>query len=122
MSDQQQGKLLAEKWIPGRAARGNRHAAGTLNEGRSTDPIVTSPPIVRPCTQFTCNLHLTIVLVKLGNWRGSMGKMTRIATALLLGSSLSVVPIVSHAQGKQQNEPRQNLIREVRHQLRSEEH
>jgi hyperosmotically inducible periplasmic protein len=46
-----------------------------------------------------------------------MGKMTRIATALLLGSSLSVVPIVSHAQGKQQNEPRQNLIREVRHQL-----
>ena len=46
-----------------------------------------------------------------------MGKMTRIATALLLGSSLSVVPIVSHAQGKQQNEPRKNLIREVRHQL-----
>src|SRR6202162_6473951 len=46
-----------------------------------------------------------------------MGKITRIATALLLGSSLSVVPIVSHAQGKQQNEPRQELIREVRHQL-----
>ena len=46
-----------------------------------------------------------------------MRKTTWIATALLLGSSLSVVPFVSHAQGKQQNEPRQNLIREVRHQL-----
>jgi hyperosmotically inducible periplasmic protein len=46
-----------------------------------------------------------------------MGKITRIATALLLGSSLSFVSVVSYAQGKQQNEPRQNLIREVRHQL-----
>jgi hyperosmotically inducible protein len=46
-----------------------------------------------------------------------MRKITWIATALLLGSSLSVAPMASRAQGKQQNEPRQNLIREVRHQL-----
>jgi hyperosmotically inducible periplasmic protein len=46
-----------------------------------------------------------------------MRKTTLLASALLLGTSLAGVPIVSHAQGKQQNEPRQNLIREVRHQL-----
>jgi hyperosmotically inducible periplasmic protein len=64
-----------------------------------------------------CNLYLTIVLVKLEKLEGAMGKITRIAAALFLGSLLSFASVVSQAQGKQQNEPRQNLIREVRHQL-----
>src|ERR1700681_3315076 len=48
-----------------------------------------------------------------------MGKTTLLATVVLFGTTLSGVPIVSQAQGKQQTEPksRQNLIREVRHQL-----
>src|ERR1700674_4788505 len=48
-----------------------------------------------------------------------MKKGTFLASALLLGTGFSGVPIISHAQDKQQNEPRsrQNLIREVRHQL-----
>lgn len=50
-----------------------------------------------------------------------MGKKFALATALLLGTGLSALPVFLHAQDKkqQQNEPRsrQNLIREVRHQL-----
>jgi hyperosmotically inducible protein len=48
-----------------------------------------------------------------------MRKTTLLATVVLLGTSLIGVPIISQAQGKQQAEPksRQNLIREVRHQL-----
>ena len=48
-----------------------------------------------------------------------MRKTTLLATVVLLGTSLSGLPIISQAQGKQQTEPksRQNLIREVRHQL-----
>ena len=49
-----------------------------------------------------------------------MRKGTRIATALLMGAGLSLAPFHSYAQDKkEQNEPRsrQNLIREVRHQL-----
>jgi hyperosmotically inducible protein len=48
-----------------------------------------------------------------------MRKTTLLATVVLLGTSLVGVPIISQAQGKQQAEPksRQNLIREVRHQL-----
>ena len=48
-----------------------------------------------------------------------MRKTTVLTTALLLGTAFSGMPLVSHGQDKQQNEPRsrQNLIREVRHQL-----
>jgi hyperosmotically inducible periplasmic protein len=48
-----------------------------------------------------------------------MRKKAVLAMALLLGTALSVIPVISQAQGKQQTEPqsRQNLIREVRHQL-----
>ena len=48
-----------------------------------------------------------------------MRKTTLFATVVLLGTSLSGLPIISQAQGKQRTEPksRQNLIREVRHQL-----
>jgi hyperosmotically inducible periplasmic protein len=49
-----------------------------------------------------------------------MGKTAVLATALLLGTAFSGMPIISHAQNsKRQTEPksRQNLIREVRHQL-----
>jgi hyperosmotically inducible periplasmic protein len=48
-----------------------------------------------------------------------MRKTTLLATVVLLGTSLSGLPIISQAQGKQRTEPksRQNLIREVRHQL-----
>ena len=44
---------------------------------------------------------------------------TRLATVVLLGTSLSGLPMISQAEWKQQTEPksRQNLIREVRHQL-----
>jgi hyperosmotically inducible periplasmic protein len=49
-----------------------------------------------------------------------MSKAPVWAAALVLGAVFSAMPLISHAQGKQQqNEPksRQNLIREVRHQL-----
>jgi hyperosmotically inducible periplasmic protein len=48
-----------------------------------------------------------------------MRKTTLLASALLFGTSLAGVPIISLVQAKQQTEPksRQNLIREVRHQL-----
>jgi hyperosmotically inducible protein len=49
-----------------------------------------------------------------------MTKRAVLATALLLGTALSGMPVISRAQNnKQQTEPksRQNLIREVRHQL-----
>lgn len=48
-----------------------------------------------------------------------MRKTTRLATVVLLGTSLSGLPMISQAQGKQQTEPKslQNLIREARHQL-----
>jgi hyperosmotically inducible protein len=49
-----------------------------------------------------------------------MKKASVLATALLLGTAFSAMPMISHAQNnKQQTEPksRQNLIREVRHQL-----
>ena len=50
-----------------------------------------------------------------------MKKGTFLATALLLGTAFSGMPMISHARAHklQQNEPksRQNLIREVRHQL-----
>jgi len=48
-----------------------------------------------------------------------MRKTAVLTTALLLGTAFSGMPLVSHGQDKQQNEPRsrQNLIREVRHQL-----
>jgi len=49
-----------------------------------------------------------------------MRKASVLATALLLGTGFSAMPLISHAQSnKQQTEPksRQNLIREVRHQL-----
>jgi hyperosmotically inducible periplasmic protein len=49
-----------------------------------------------------------------------MTKRAVLATALLLGTALSGMPMISRAQNnKQQTEPksRQNLIREVRHQL-----
>jgi len=49
-----------------------------------------------------------------------MTKRAILATALLLGTALSGMPVISRAQNnKQQTEPksRQNLIREVRHQL-----
>jgi hyperosmotically inducible protein len=49
-----------------------------------------------------------------------MRKRAILTTALLLGTAFSGMQAISHARGKQeQNEPRsrQNLIREVRHQL-----
>jgi hyperosmotically inducible protein len=48
-----------------------------------------------------------------------MRKSILVATTLLLGTAFSGMPLVSRGQDKQQNEPRsrQNLIREVRHQL-----
>ncbi|HXO60560.1 MAG TPA: BON domain-containing protein [Candidatus Acidoferrales bacterium] len=49
-----------------------------------------------------------------------MRKASVLATALLLGTAFKAMPMISHAQNnKQQTEPksRQNLIREVRHQL-----
>jgi hyperosmotically inducible periplasmic protein len=49
-----------------------------------------------------------------------MKKASVLARALLLGTAFSAMPMISHAQNnKQQTEPksRQNLIREVRHQL-----
>jgi hyperosmotically inducible protein len=49
-----------------------------------------------------------------------MRKASVLTTALLLGTAFSAMPMISHAQNnKQQTEPksRQNLIREVRHQL-----
>jgi hyperosmotically inducible periplasmic protein len=57
-----------------------------------------------------------MVLIKL---EVIMRKSILIATTLLLGTAFSGMPSVSRGQDKQQNEPRsrQNLIREVRHQL-----
>ncbi len=48
-----------------------------------------------------------------------MSKRGVLATALLVGTIFSGMPALSHARAdkQQQNEPRQNLIREVRHQL-----
>jgi hyperosmotically inducible periplasmic protein len=57
-----------------------------------------------------------MVLIKL---EVIMRKSILIATTLLLGTAFSGMTPVSRGQDKQQNEPRsrQNLIREVRHQL-----
>ncbi|MDQ1410258.1 MAG: hyperosmotically inducible periplasmic protein [Acidobacteriaceae bacterium] len=48
-----------------------------------------------------------------------MRKTTGLVTALLLGTAFGGRPLILQAQDKEQNEPRsrQNLIREVRHQL-----
>jgi osmotically-inducible protein OsmY len=48
-----------------------------------------------------------------------MTKMSVLVTALLVGMIFGNIPTISHARAdkQQQNEPRQNLSREVRHQL-----
>jgi hyperosmotically inducible protein len=53
------------------------------------------------------------------DWRVIVKKGIFLATALLLATTFSGMPIISHAQDKkQQNEPKsRNLIQEVRHQL-----
>jgi hyperosmotically inducible protein len=117
MSDQQHREIPAEGWTAGRAAPENRRRpASRLKKDRGTGSIVALPPIVSVVHTIDMRLVSNYCVSPL---EAIMRKITLLAMVALLGTSLSGVPIISLAQDKQQTEPksRQNLIREVRHQL-----